>query len=219
MAYINTLPIRVRNSLKIPIAVENEGFFYRHHPVTFSLVASNTRNSKKSYRASGRIFLTDKRLIFIADKPSNDGFETFSLIFTYVSTSMLAPIAIRNSFAVTLALNSSNSNNAIETLKLTITFDSKDMKAKQTMADYYSMIMESTSAVNKKKSEIAPDTLESITALNANGIGEPPSYRRETRANEVSFGYNHDNNHHGSVGVAVGRGDDSHPPPPYSSTV
>ncbi|CAG8515406.1 10066_t:CDS:1 [Ambispora leptoticha] len=221
MAYVNTLPIRIHNSSKIPIAVDNEGFFYRHHPVTFSLV-SVTRNKEKSYSATGRVFITDKRLIFVADKPSEDGFETFSLILKDVSTSTLAsvnPIASRYTFAVTLSLNSSSNNNAIDTLKVTVTFDPTDVKAKKTMADYYSMIMQSSLAANQKKSEVA--TLESVTALNADGIGDPPSYRRETHANEISFGYNRDNNHHSSVGAAVSRDDDSSrpPPPPYSSLV
>ncbi|CAJ0634677.1 4662_t:CDS:2 [Entrophospora sp. SA101] len=50
------------------------------------------KNSDVKHTAIGRIYLTDKRLIFIADKSSKlSGFDTFYIIMTDIVSSVMPP--------------------------------------------------------------------------------------------------------------------------------
>ncbi|KAG9294373.1 hypothetical protein G9A89_001878 [Geosiphon pyriformis] len=186
MAYLNALPFETRFSYKFPIQVEGEQFFYRYHPIKIRLSISKPPHStpKTTHKAVGRIFLTDKRLIFIADAPSQDGFETFSLILDDITTSSRVDGSHSISRPCTFSLIITLTNMNIVKLDFIFKIDKKDLKAKETMQDYYGMMIDSITAAKRRKSLAAgPNTLESVTNLRVRE--QPPSYSRSFGIMEV----------------------------------
>src|SRR3954451_8317220 len=83
--YIDSLETRFQENGKYPIPLAGgESYYHRHQPVKFNMVIERTPIQK--YSATGKIFLTDKRLMFIAQEPSD--FETFHVMFEDVATSI-----------------------------------------------------------------------------------------------------------------------------------
>ncbi|CAG8473241.1 3843_t:CDS:1 [Paraglomus occultum] len=170
--YINSLPIVISRDLKIPTPVSGEGFFYRHSSVSFTV---ETRVPRIRHSARGTIYITDKRMIFVASDASSDGFETFYLLLTDIVSSVKTASGAgrfnRNMFCLTLQLSDTR------TVIITVEFDKRDLKAKQTLEDYYTMITESVSAAKKKKLEAERLTLAVVSETwNISNLPEPPVY-------------------------------------------
>jgi len=170
--YINSLPIAIANDIKIPAPVNGEGFFYRHSSVLFTV---ETKAPRIRHAAKGTIYITDKRMIFLAPDATSDGFETFYLlladIVSSVKTANGAGRFNRNMFCLTLKLSDTR------TVIITVEFDKRELKAKQTLEDYYTMITESVSAAKKKKLEAERLTLAVVSETwDTNHFPEPPVY-------------------------------------------
>ncbi|CAG8437879.1 7992_t:CDS:1 [Funneliformis caledonium] len=135
--YINSLETRYKEHERSPIPLEGESYFYRHQPVKFRVEVEGT--PKKQYSETGKIFLTDKRLMFIAQIPSSiDGnFETFHVMLDDVNSSIISSHRIfkRNTFTVRITLRNG------EVFIMSLGYQRKDLEAKKIFRDYYGMLL------------------------------------------------------------------------------
>ncbi|CAG8694430.1 14447_t:CDS:1 [Dentiscutata erythropus] len=157
--YINTLPIRIRNGHKFPIPLENESYYHRHQPVEFSI---KLKNPSLMHSAPGMIFLTDQRFIFIAYEPSSDGFESFYILLSDISSSVTSKSIFNNFFNHnTLSLDVTLKDK--KSFTMSITYDYEDIEQKGIFMDYYGMML--SWATNNKSGKLIGRPL-SINTLN-----------------------------------------------------
>nr|CAG8605689.1 12055_t:CDS:2 [Entrophospora candida] len=167
MYYINTLPIRYINGERRPTPVKGEGYYHQYEPVEFTM---EVKNSDVKHTAIGRIYLTDKRLIFIADKSSKlSEFDTFYIIMTDIVSSVMPPkftttYRSKTVFSTEITLKKS-------VLKISVNYCGgyeQDVEAKGIFEDYYG-IMGSEYIINS--SYYNDDYHDSIVSSN------PPPYK------------------------------------------
>ncbi|CAG8772614.1 21757_t:CDS:1, partial [Racocetra persica] len=159
--YVNTLPVRIRNGHKFPVPLENESYYHRHQPVEFSI---KFKSSPVVQSATGMIFLTDKRIIFIAYEPSPDEFENFYVMLADVVSSVKQEKSFfdfksyfqHNTLAFEMTLRDKTSFN------MSITYDDEDIEQKGIFEDYYGMLLSKT-----KPEKIVGGRPLSITTLNS----------------------------------------------------
>ncbi|CAG8552473.1 12474_t:CDS:1 [Racocetra fulgida] len=160
--YVNTLPVRIRNGHKFPIPLENESYYHRHQPVEFSI---KFKSPPMVQSATGMIFLTDKRIIFIAYEPSSDGFENFYVMLADVVSSVKQKKSFfdfnsyfqHNTIALEMTLRDKTSFN------MSITYDDEDSEQKGIFEDYYGMLL--SWATKTKPEKIVGGRPLSITTL------------------------------------------------------
>ncbi|CAI2163183.1 1592_t:CDS:1 [Funneliformis geosporum] len=135
--YINSLETRYKEHERIPIPLEGESYFYRHQPVKFRVEVEGT--PIKQYLETGKIFLTDKRLMFISQLSTSidDNFETFHVMLEDVNSSIISSPRIfkRNTFTVRITLR----NGVVFIMSLG--YQRKDLEAKKVFQDYYGMLL------------------------------------------------------------------------------
>ncbi|CAG8545481.1 858_t:CDS:1 [Scutellospora calospora] len=160
--YINSLQYRIRNGQKFPIPLENESYYHRHQPVNFTIKLLN--NQPMTNSANGTIFLTDKRIIFIAYKTGSDVFENFYVMLSDIVSSVTAGNVLnnlfyKNTFSVNITLRDKTIFN------MSITYDYDDIEQKRIFEDYYGMLI---SWATKNK----PGKPLSISTQNSNFTSE-----------------------------------------------
>src|SRR6266498_1630704 len=133
--YINSLETRFQEGGKFPIPLKDESYFHRHQPIKFHVEIEGS--PIKQYSGTGKIFLTDQRLIFIARKTSSiDDFETFHVMLgDIISSIKFTPQKHeKNTFSVRIALK----NGVIFIMSLD--YEKKDLEHKRIFEDYYGML-------------------------------------------------------------------------------
>ncbi|KAF0342379.1 hypothetical protein F8M41_016151 [Gigaspora margarita] len=154
--YINSLPIRIRNGHKFPIPLEHESYYHRHQPVEFSFKLKNTSMTNS---ATGMIFLTDKRFIFIAYEPGE--LESFYFMLADIVSSVASKCLFSNVFNHnTLSLDISLKDK--KSFTMSITYDYEDIEQKGIFMDYYGMLL---SWATKNKPDKIPGRPLSINTL------------------------------------------------------
>jgi hypothetical protein len=132
--YMNSLETKFHDNTKIPIPLQAESYFHRHQPVNLKVVIEG---DTKEYSATGKIYLTDKRLMFVAQEPCND-FETFHIMLSdVVSTIKSPPPRFRKKKVFSVRINSRND----DILLISLRYKSKHLGDKKIFEDYYSMLL------------------------------------------------------------------------------
>ncbi|CAB4405587.1 unnamed protein product [Rhizophagus irregularis] len=132
--YINSLETKFHENTKIPVPLAGESYFHRHQPIKFKVVIEGT--TIKEYSATGKIFLTDKRLMFIAQEPLHN-FETFHVMLKDVYSSIKSPpprFKKKKVFSVRINIGD-------EVLIISLRYKSKNLGDKKIFEDYYSMLV------------------------------------------------------------------------------
>ncbi|CAJ0839333.1 18679_t:CDS:2 [Entrophospora sp. SA101] len=123
-----------------PLPIKGEGYYHRHEPAEFTV--EEVKNSNVKYTAVGTIFLTDKRIIFIANEPSiPDGFKTFYVFLSDIVSSVTPPkfFSYKNKNVFTTEIKLKNS----AVLKLSVNYCGgyqEDEEARDIFEDYYGML-------------------------------------------------------------------------------
>ncbi|RHZ44691.1 hypothetical protein Glove_712g26 [Diversispora epigaea] len=137
---INSLPTRIQDEEIVPIPLEHESYFYRHSPVKFTFELNNIIK----HSATGMIFLTDKRLMFISED-LNEKFQTFYIKLADIVSSVRSVnmnfFGNNNVFSVTNKLRNGDA------IKMSIEYDPVDTEDKRIFEDYYGMLITWTSKV------------------------------------------------------------------------
>ncbi len=135
---INSLETRIKENEKSPIPLEGESYYYRHQPIKFRAEVEGI--PIKKYSETGKIFFTDKRLMFIAQNPSpNDDFETFHVMLGDIISSIISTrIFKKNTFSIRITLRGGT------VIVMSLGFKKKDLVAKKTFEDYYAMLLTRT---------------------------------------------------------------------------
>ncbi|GBB95318.1 hypothetical protein RclHR1_02510012 [Rhizophagus clarus] len=132
--YVNSLETKFKDNAKIPTPLEGESYFYRHQPVKFKVVIEGT--TMKEYSATGKIYLTDKRFMFIAQEPSTD-FETFHVILRDVISSMRSPPPrFKKKKVFSVRINMGN-----DVFIISLRYKNKHLEDKKIFEDYLTMLL------------------------------------------------------------------------------
>ncbi|CAG8677035.1 8028_t:CDS:1 [Acaulospora morrowiae] len=135
---VNSLPTRIHNDEIEPDPMEDESYFYRHYPVKFSVEIKNAKNTITKYSPCGMVFITDKRIMFIAEEPTpDDSFETFHIFLEDVVSSVrrVNKYFRKNVFSVTITLRTG------VIINMDIVYDMEDIEDKRIFEDYYGMLV------------------------------------------------------------------------------
>ncbi|CAG8572620.1 16456_t:CDS:1 [Acaulospora morrowiae] len=134
---VNSLTTRFYNDEKEPDPMEGESYFYRHYPVKFSVEIKNAKNATTKHSAYGMVFITDKRIMFIAEEPTPDGFDTFHIFLGDVVSSVrqINKYFRKNVFSVTITLRTG------VIINMDIAYDLEDIEDKRIFEDYYGMLV------------------------------------------------------------------------------
>jgi len=131
---INSLETKFQDNDKIPIPLEGESYYHRHQPVKFKVVVEGT--TVKKYSATGKIYLTDKRLMFIAQEPS-DGFETFHVTLRDITSSIKSsPPRFKKKKVFSVRINLGD-----DIFIISLCYKNQNLGDKKIFEDYYSMLL------------------------------------------------------------------------------
>jgi hypothetical protein len=165
MASINDIPYKViqhnpkEQTRKVPIPLPNEGFFFHNGRMKFSVKTSSRNHALK---LPGFVYLTNRRLVLIAQEPK-DSFESFQIIFEDVV-----------SLKANRTMKSTQSSYVCHTLNqdgVQVELDFHDAAHCQTYRDYMKMIVVTAAAHN-----LAPAETGLMEATQVNYVELPPSY-------------------------------------------
>ncbi|CAG8554770.1 hypothetical protein C2G38_2031734 [Gigaspora rosea] len=180
---INSLPIRIRNGHKFPIPLENESYYHRHQPVEFSFKLKNS----STYSATGMIFLTDKRFIFIAYEPGQGELESFyfmlaDIVSSVVSKSLFSNFFNHNTLSLDIALKEKNS------FTMSITYDYEDIEQKGIFMDYYGMLLSWATKNKPDKITGRPLSINTLTKFMSDDDATSPYYSSWSTDPEIRGG-------------------------------
>ncbi|CAI2176341.1 13745_t:CDS:1 [Funneliformis geosporum] len=130
---INSLETRIQENRKFPVPLKSESYFHHHQPIKFHAIIEGTPLILSA--EAGEIFLTDKRLIFIARKPSPiDEFETFHIMLGDITSSILFP-SKKDTFSVSVTMRS-----GIEVI-MSFSYEKIHLEDKKIFEAYYGMLI------------------------------------------------------------------------------
>jgi hypothetical protein len=141
--HINSLETKFKGgNERMPVPLVGESYYHRHQPVKFHVVIEGMEEtSTQMYSATGKIHLTDKRLIFIAQEPCNN-LETFHVMLEDIISSIKSQSRPRSFKKKKTFSERINLRNDIVFI-ISIRYKKKDLKEKMSFEDYYSMLVRS----------------------------------------------------------------------------
>lgn len=160
--------------LKVPAPLSEEGFYFRHY-LLFNITTLRGPEVSLNSAQNGFVYLTTKRLIFIADNPTPT-FESLSIILENIYSFRF----IRTHSSKELGIIVVTSN--CESFKIVLEFKENERPRSLVFTDYLKMILETN--ISKKREPLdTPVTLNNVTLLSDSLFSSPPSYNESTGTN------------------------------------